>query len=256
MGDLFEPAAIDLPFTLPPGESCRVEWNDTWKGYDIHVPHGQLFYAEHFFNKRISDRTVEYFLENSSVDWRSANWREVGADEIEKIGFTNVAWKQDWIKLYGKRIPLPRLTSWYGDSGRAYTYSGIRSEPNQWNKGLLFLKGAVEQCAGVEFNSVLLNWYRDGEDGLSWHADDEKELGNNPTIASANFGATRDFLVRCKDDPSQKLTLPLKHGTLLLMKGELQHFWEHSVPKRKGVRGSRFNLTFRQIGVANQASNI
>jgi alkylated DNA repair dioxygenase AlkB len=101
----------------------------------------------------------------------------------------------------------------------------------------------------VAFNSVLLNWYRDGEDHLSWHSDDEKELGKNPIIASANFGESRDFVVRLKSDHSQKITFPLKHGTLLIMKGELQHYWEHAVPKRKNVQRSRFNMTFRRIGL-------
>jgi alkylated DNA repair dioxygenase AlkB len=249
MGDLFEPAKLDLPFGVSPNIDYRASWNEKWNGYDVVVPNGQLFYAERFFDKRISDRTVEYLQENSSVDWRHANWRDIGPEEVEKVGFTNIDWKQDWINFYGKRSPLPRLTSWYGDSGRSYTYSGITSQPNEWNKGLLFIKDAIEQCAGVQFNSVLLNWYRDGEDSLNWHADDEKELGANPVIASANFGATRDFLIRRKDDTSQKMTLPLKHGTLLVMRGELQHFWEHAIPKRKGVRESRFNMTFRRIGV-------
>ena len=248
MADLFNLMKIEAPFAVPTGDGYCVTWNDDWKGYDIHVPNGELFYAEHFFDKRISDRTVEYFQENDLSDWRSMNWRDIGPEEIGAVGFNNIAWKQDFINFYGKRNPLPRLTAWYGDSGKAYTYSGIKSQPNEWNKGLLFLKDAVEACAGVQFNSVLLNWYRDGEDSLSWHADNEKELGLNPTIASANFGATRDFLLRRKSDVSQRITLPLKHGTLLLMKGELQHFWEHSVPKRKNVRQSRFNLTFRQIG--------
>ena len=105
-----------------------------------------------------------------------------------------------------------------------------------------------------KFNSVLLNWYRNGNDHLNWHADDEKELGRNPTIASVNFGETRDFIVRRKDDRTRRLVLPLKHGTLLLMRGALQHHWEHSVPKRLEARRSRFNLTFRRIAVDTAAS--
>ena len=233
---------------MPTGGGYEASWNEEWKGYDIVVPNGELFYAEHFFGQKLSDRTVEYFQENESADRRQSNWREIAPENLEQMEFTNINWKQDSINLYGKRIPLPRLTSWYGDSGKSYTYSGITSQPNEWNKGLLHIREMVERCAGVEFNSVLLNWYRDGEDHLSWHSDDEKELGVNPIIASANFGETRDFIVRRKDDKSKRVVLPLKHGTLLLMKGELQSFWEHSVPKRKNVRGSRFNLTFRRIG--------
>jgi len=249
MDDLFEPTKVDLPFGVSPNIAYKANWNERWNGYDVSLPNGQLFYAEHFFNQRISDRTVEYLQENSSFDWRSADWRAIPPEEIEKVGFTNINWKQDWINFYGKKSPLPRLTSWYGDSGRSYTYSGIASQPNEWNQGLSYIKKSIEECADLQFNSVLLNWYRDGQDSLSWHADDEKELGLNPVIASANFGATRDFLIRRKDDTSQRIVLPLKHGTLLIMSGELQRYWEHSVPKRKGVRESRFNMTFRRIGI-------
>ena len=205
-----------------------------------------FFYAEHFFGPRLSERMREYLQENDTFDWRTADWRNIAHDPAE-IAFTNIAWKQDRLKLYGKSIPLPRLTAWYGDAGAAYTYSGIKSEPNPWNDGLLHLKQRIEAMAGTTFNSVLLNWYRDGQDSLSWHADDEKELGPNPVIASANFGATRNFSLRRNEDKSQKIMLPLKHGTLLLMKGGLQHHWQHQVPKQTGVKGSRFNLTFRTI---------
>ena len=237
-----------LPFDLPSGEGYSVRELDGADGYRISVPHGELDYIERFFSRKISDRSVEYFQENDTLDWRVANWKQLTPEQLAEIRFLNILWKQDSIKLYGKTIPLPRLTAWYGDSGKSYKYAGIRSEPNEWNKGLLYLKEETERLAGVVFNSVLLNWYRDGEDYLNWHADDEKELGLNPVIGSVNFGETRDFLLRRNLDPPQKIALPLKHGTLLIMRGELQHYWQHSVPKRKRVNGSRFNLTFRQIG--------
>jgi alkylated DNA repair dioxygenase AlkB len=246
--DLFDEHS-PLLFDMPKGDGYSAEPLECHDGYRILVPNGELLYVEHFFDKKVSDRTVEYFLENDNVDWRTTRWKDLSADELSSVHFKNVNWKQDIIKLYGKTIPLPRLTAWYGDGGKSYTYSGIKSMPNEWNKGLLYLKEKIESFVGVEFNSVLLNWYRDGEDYLNWHADDEKELGVNPVIVSANFGETRDFLLKRNDDPSKKLMIPLKHGTLLLMRGELQHYWQHSVPKRKGVRGSRFNLTFRRIGV-------
>ena len=238
-----------LPFEIPSGDGYQAQWRDELQGYMIFVPKGELFYAERFFDKKISDRCVEYFQENDTFDWKSSRWKEALRGDLANVQFRNINWKQDSIKLYGKVIPLPRLTSWHGDGGKSYTYSGITSRPNEWNKGLLYLKDRIENCAEVEFNSVLLNWYRDGEDSLNWHSDDEKELGINPIVASANFGETRDFVVRKKDDKSKKLVLPLGHGTLLIMRGELQHFWEHSVPKRKKVKESRFNLTFRRIDV-------
>lgn len=249
MNDLFGTSTLSLPFEMPRGEGYRVSWNERGNGFDIKVPDGELFYSETFFSRKASDRLVEYFQENEDFDWRSADWRSIPADDLHLIRFRNIKWKQDWIKFYGKSLPLPRLTSWYGDSGRAYTYSGIKSEPNPWNEGLLYVKERIEKFSEVEFNSVLLNWYRDGNDHLSWHSDDEKELGLDPIIGSANFGTSRDFLIRRKDDNAQRVVLPLRHGTFLLMKGKLQHFWQHSIPKRKNVRGSRFNLTFRRIGL-------
>lgn len=247
MADLFAPATQAVPFVLPSGEGFDASWNERWNGFDITVPGGEFFYAEHFFSKAWSDRTFAYLQENSHGDWRSIDWRTVSGDALDQIGFTNIRWRQDSLKLYGKSIPLPRLTAWYGDPGAAYTYSGIKSEPNPWNEGLLHLKRRIEALVGSAFNSVLLNWYRDGRDSLSWHADDEKELGIDPIIASANFGATRDFQLRHNDDHDQKITIPLKHGTLLVMRGELQRHWKHAVPKRANVDGSRFNLTFRSI---------
>ncbi len=249
MADLFSSAAQSLPFFLPTGEGFGAAWNERWNGFDISVPGGEFFYAEHFFNRAWSDRIFAYLQENATQDWRTIDWRQLSADALYKIDFTNIRWKQDSLKLYGKFIPLPRLTAWYGDPGAAYTYSGIKSEPNSWNDGLLHIKRRIEALVGSSFNCVLLNWYRDGRDSLSWHADDEKELGIDPIIASANFGATRDFQMRMNSDHDKKLTIPLKHGTLLVMRGELQRNWKHAVPKRANVDGSRFNLTFRTIQV-------
>lgn len=235
-----------LPFHIPKESGYSFSWDEDLKGFNIKIPNGELFYAENFFNKKISDRSIEYFLENHTNDWKKTNWKEISDEDFSKIEFKNMKWKHDSIKLYGKIIPLPRYTSWYGNENKYYTYSGINSTPNKWNKGLLYIKNEIEKIAKISFNSVLLNWYRDGEDYINWHADDEKELGKNPIIASVNFGETRDFVIK-RNDKSEKVTIPLKHGTLLIMKGEIQHFWQHSVPKRKKVKHARFNLTFRII---------
>lgn len=242
--DLEEPR---LPFTMPAGIEYSFRWDDNIQAFILRIPNGELIFAERFFDTKISDRSVEYFQENDTFDWANTDWYQVSAEQFDKVCFTHVNWKRDHMQMYGKRIPLPRLTSWYGDAGKSYTYSGITSQPNQWNKGLLYIKEKVEQVAALSFNSVLLNWYRSGEEHMSWHADDEQELGKNPVIASVNFGATRDFILRRIDDPSTRIVIPLQHGTLLVMAGELQHYWQHSVPKRKKVKGSRFNLTFRHI---------
>ncbi len=217
------------------------------QAFVIQVPDGELIFAERFFNTKISDRSVEYFQENDTYDWQHTDWQQLGAEDLAQVTFTYINWQRDDIKMYGKTITLPRLTAWYGDAGKSYTYSGITSQPQAWNAGLLYIKKQIEQVTGYAFNSVLLNWYRNGEDHMGWHADDEPELGLNPLIASVNFGETRDFVLRRIDNPRQKIIISLQHGTLLVMGGALQHYWQHSVPKRKRVKGSRFNLTFRTI---------
>ena len=148
--------------------------------------------------------------------------------------------------MYGKEIYVPRYSAWYADENKSYTYSGTTFKPKKWNKGLLYIKERIENTLNLSFNSVLMNWYRDGEDWMGWHADDEKELGTNPIIASVNFGEERDFLIK-SNETNEKITIPLKHGTLLIMSGKLQHHWKHSVPKRKKRKNARFNLTFRTI---------
>lgn len=238
---------ISPPLHLPDELDCSWRWDEELGVFFIHIPDGELIYAEDFFTKKISDRSVQYFMENDTLDPKNTHWSEVDGEQLKDIQFKNIAWANESIKLYGKEIPLPRFTAWYGDDGMDYTYSGIKSRPVSWNEGLRYLKECVEQVAQQRFNSVLLNWYRDGQDYLNWHADDEKELGKNPVIASVNFGETRDFVLRRNSNPKQKISVPLKHGSLLIMRGAIQHHWQHSVPKRAKVKKSRFNLTFRNI---------
>jgi len=234
----------NLPFKLPDSDEISVEWNDQKRGHLITLPHGNLFYSQSVFEKNLSDKYLNYFLENNnSIDLINAFNRNV---DLNQINFKNIKWKQDEIKMYGKVIPLPRLTSWYGDKGKSYSYSGINSNPNEWNNGLLQIKNELEKISQAKFNSVLLNLYRNGEDYLNWHADDEPELGINPTIGSVNFGAERDFALKSNDEKLQ-FKIPLTHGSVLIMSGTLQHFWKHSVPKRKKVEDIRINLTFRFV---------
>jgi alkylated DNA repair dioxygenase AlkB len=158
-----------------------------------------------------------------------------------------IPWKQDEIDFYGKTIPVPRLASWHGDPGCAYTYSGIRSEPNPWTESLLQMRTSVEALAGQRFNSVLVNQYRNGSDSVSWHSDDEPELGQNPVIASLSLGATRLFQLKHTRYNTRRTEFELTHGSLLLMRGSTQHHWLHQVPKTRRACGVRVNLTFRSI---------
>ncbi len=158
----------------------------------------------------------------------------------------NIIWKQESMTMYGEKINFPRLTAWYGNNDKPYSFSGITLKPLPWTSEILTIKSKIEPIAKTEFNSVLLNLYRDGNDSISWHTDAEKELGINPVIASVNFGATRKFQLR-HFMTKEKIEMELPHGSILIMQGELQHYWQHQVPKTSKPVGERINLTFRVI---------
>lgn len=157
-------------------------------------------------------------------------------------------WRQPVITLYGRSIASPRLSAWHGDPGAVYSYSGLRLEPEPWTPALRIVRERVEALAGTRFNSVLLNWYRDGQDSMGWHSDDEPELGANPVIASASFGAARRFLMQHKKQRLRREWL-LADGDVLVLGGATQHHWRHHVPKTRQPVGPRINLTFRWIVV-------
>lgn len=159
----------------------------------------------------------------------------------------NTPWQQDEITVYGKKHLQPRLTVLYGNEGKPYSYSNITMQPHNWTLTLQKIKSLVESVSGTNFTTVLLNYYRDGNDSNGWHADNEKELGINPVIASLSLGAERNFQLKHNTDTSQKKNIILENGSLLLMKGTTQHFWKHQVPKTAKNIGSRINLTFRVI---------
>ncbi len=158
----------------------------------------------------------------------------------------SVQWRQDKIRFYGKEHNLPRLQQWHGDPGLTYRWSGIEMSPEPWSPLLLKIKEQVEKFAQAQFNTVLLNLYRDGNDTVSWHTDNEEALGSQPIIASVSLGAERDFVLRhsTRSDFSS-VSIALPHGSLLLMAGSTQACWKHSVPRRQRVTDERINLTFR-----------
>lgn len=156
-------------------------------------------------------------------------------------------WQQEHIKLYGKLMPIPRLTAWYGDVGKSYTYSKVKMTPNPWTPSLLEIKSKIEAISSTTFNSALLNLYRDGRDSVAWHSDDEPELGENPSIGSVSFGAARRFMFKHRQQKELKQEVELAHGSFLLMQGSTQHFWLHQVPKTTKPLQPRVNLTFRVI---------
>lgn len=158
-----------------------------------------------------------------------------------------IAWREEWITLFGRRVTVPRLCAWYGDAGVAYRYSRSTHRADGWLSGLERLRDQLLARLGIRFNFVLANLYRTGEDAMGWHADDEPELGARPCIASLSFGAARRFALRARPRDSKRVNLMLEHGSLLLMWGRSQRDWQHALPRMRGVSRPRINLTFRYV---------
>lgn len=164
---------------------------------------------------------------------------------------SEICWQQDHITLAGRTLPVPRLQCWMGDPHCHYSYSGIRLTPRPWHPTVLEIHQRVAALANCRFNSVLLNYYRNGKDSVAWHADDEPELGPDPVIASVSLGAERLFQLKRKqarvDESQNTAQLLLRSGSVLIMKNNIQNNWLHQVPKDKSLLSPRINLTFRQI---------
>ncbi|WP_246840588.1 alpha-ketoglutarate-dependent dioxygenase AlkB [Lacimicrobium sp. SS2-24] len=158
----------------------------------------------------------------------------------------SLAWRQDSIRIYGKEVNIPRLQAWYGDPGANYRYSGLQMTPMPWTEALLQVKAACETQTQTRFNAVLANYYRDGSDSMGWHADDEPELGNEPVIASVSLGQSRNMDFKRRTG-NEKYRLVLNHGSLLIMAGTTQQYWQHALPKSRRPMDARINLTFRWI---------
>jgi len=184
-------------------------------------------------------------------DWKllyyPSIFEEQEANELLELLKKDIPWQQDEITVYGKTHQQPRLTAHYGNDGKPYRYSSITMHPHKWNPLLTYIKDKVEEMSSQNYNTVLLNYYRDGKDSMGWHADDEKELGLNPSIASLSFGAERSFHLKHNTDEKQKIKINLEHGSLLLMQGKMQHYWKHQLPKTSVEIGPRINLTFRAM---------
>lgn len=169
------------------------------------------------------------------------------ADDYYNTLLKNIPWQQDKINIFGKTHLQPRLTSLHSSNLKSYTYSGIRMLPNPMSVELSTIKNLLEGISEIDFNSVLINLYRNGRDSNGWHADNEKELGNHPVIASFSFGASRFFHLKHRTRKEAKLKFELKHGSLLLMEGDMQEHWLHQIAKTAREVKPRINLTYRKI---------
>ncbi len=169
------------------------------------------------------------------------------SERLFKVLLDSIQWRQDTIKLFGKTHLQPRLTALYADNNKPYTYSNITMKPLLFTKELAYIKSEIEKICDTVFTSCLLNLYRNGQDSNGWHADDEKELGKNPTIASISLGHERWFHLKHKTDKNLKQKILLEHGSLLIMKGKTQECWMHQIPKTKRIIEPRINITYRVI---------
>lgn len=168
------------------------------------------------------------------------------ANQFFETLMATIAWRNDEVILFGKRIVTKRKVAWYGDSGLDYTYSGITRQPLPWTDALLQLKQLAQERTAAQYNSCLLNLYHDGSEGMSWHSDDEPTLQHHAAIAAMSFGAERKFSFKHKKQPLST-SVVLQHGSLLVMQGATQTHWLHSIPKTTKVGKPRISLTFRNM---------
>lgn len=189
---------------------------------EFNLPDAQLIYYTNCFSKTESDTYFERLR-------------------------TTTNWQEDDITIFGKTYKQPRLTALYSNTEKSYSYSSMTMYPNIFSKDILDIKSKVESLSNHNFNTVLLNFYRNGNDSNGWHADNEKELGKHPVIASVTFGEERPFHFKHRTLKEQRHKLILKHGSLLIMKGQMQEHWLHQIAKTKKDIGERINLTFRNL---------
>lgn len=168
------------------------------------------------------------------------------ADGLLETAIHQTQWRQDTIKIVGKTIPIPRLQNWFGDPSTSYTYSGIRMQALRFPDWMDKIRLSIEQTTEQRFNRALVNYYRDGRDSVDWHADDEKELGPAPVIASLSLGVERVFQLR-HNETKERLSISLPHGSLLLMGAGIQAHWQHRIAKVKDLQQPRVNFTFRYM---------
>ena len=189
---------------------------------DVQLPDAELDFHSHWLEPATADLWLRQLLEQTP-------------------------WQQPQVRIYGREYPLPRLVAWYGDAEASYRYSGLIHRALPWTPLLAEIRARLVATVGQLLNGVLLNYYRDGQDSMGWHSDDEVELGVNPLIASLSLGGTRRFDLRRKGQNRIEHSLLLNHGSLLVMGGPTQHYWQHQVAKTRSPCAPRLNLTFRLI---------
>lgn len=194
-----------------------------------------------------SEEKQHFILPNAELIYVPDFFSTKEANNYFRVIRAQTNWQHDDITVFGKSYKQPRLTALYGDTNQTYSYSNITMHPEPFTQNLKEIKTKVETFSNENFNTLLINLYRDGSDSNGWHADNEKELGKNPIIASVSFGEERPFHFKHRTIKSERHKLILAHGSLLLMKGEMQHYWLHQIAKTKRNIEPRINLTFRKL---------
>lgn len=186
-------------------------------------------------------------LQDADLQYYSQFYTAGHATKLYHSLMNELSFNESQIQMFGKTVTIPRLQAWHGHAGLTYTYSSTTLVAEPWTTTLQsILKNVSEHCSH-DFNAVLCNLYRDGQDSVGWHADNEPELGEQPIIASLSFGEARMFQMRHKQDKSNTWRQILEHGSLLMMKGNTQKYWLHQLPKTTVFKQPRINLTFRKI---------
>jgi alkylated DNA repair dioxygenase AlkB len=186
-------------------------------------------------------------LRDAQLHYVCAFYAKAKSQQLMSQLLATVPWQQETLNFGGRQVLIPRLQAWYGDVAANYGYSGLRLTPLPWTPALLDIKTAIEKRFDVRFNSVLLNYYRNGQDSVAWHSDNEPALGPDPLIASLSLGAERRFELKHRDGKTPKINIELADGSLLLMGSGLQRHWSHQLPKQAWITQPRLNLTFRLI---------
>ncbi|WP_417663440.1 alpha-ketoglutarate-dependent dioxygenase AlkB family protein [Pseudomonas sp.] len=169
------------------------------------------------------------------------------ADQWLQAIHQQTPWQQPLVNVFGRVHPVPRLLAWYGDEGIGYRYSGLYHAPLPWTPLLAEIRARLSASVGQPLNGLLLNYYRDGQDSMGWHSDDEAELGRNPIVVSLSLGGSRRFDLRRKGQQRIEHSLQLDHGSLLVMRATTQHYWQHQIAKTRKPCAPRLNLTFRYV---------
>lgn len=203
---------------------------------------------DHLVQVAFNSTTTPIIQEDGIVQYVPGFLSPTTSDQLLARSLIEIVWAQDHIKLFGKSMPVPRMSAWFSSISATYRYSGLEHQPQVMPDFVRELLGEVSKRTEIEFNSILVNLYQDGTHSMGWHADDEPELGSEVSIASLSVGAERELRFRHRHNNGRRLAISLEHGSLLMMYPPIQEYWLHELPKRRSITEPRINFSFRLLG--------